>query len=99
RGPVLFCELLLQPCHTVFDFGGRKEGPRRIAQLSYGAGGARYKETGHVSDDQGGQQAFEIRDWRVTALMNRCAEAPEESIFRDKNSPCYKLFPGGSTLL
>ena len=33
-------------------------------------------EIGHVSDDQGGQQAFEIRDWRVTALMNRYAEAP-----------------------
>jgi hypothetical protein len=45
------------------------------------------------------EQTLAIKGWRVTALRNRCAEAPEGSVFLDKNSPCYKLFPSGSRLL
>src|SRR5438128_778903 len=40
-----------------------------------------------------GQQAFGIRGSRVTALMNRCAAAPEGSVFRDKSLLVISCFP------
>jgi hypothetical protein len=55
-------------------------------------------KAGHVSDDQGRQQAPEIID-ALKASKRRFAGVPGGCAGRDRNSPSHTLFPSGSARL